>query len=72
MPETERMPDNRYVNAIERGKTARARALNFLQTVAANLDNEKLTDAEFRQFMRNNMIGVHGFGYKTKESSNGN
>ena len=60
-----------YVNAIERGKVAKQRALNFLQTVAVNLDNEKLTDTQFRQFMRNNMMGVHGWGYKTKESRNG-
>ena len=61
-----------YVDAIEKGKVARNRALNFLQTVAANLDNEKLTDAQFSQFMRNNMMGIHGWGYKTKESRNGN
>ena len=60
----------RYVNAIERGKVAQERALSFLQTVAVNLDNEKLTDTQFRQFMRNNMMGIHGWGYKTKESRN--
>lgn len=25
---------------------------NFCQTLAANVDNEKLTDAEFREFVR--------------------
>lgn len=30
----------------------------FLQTLAANLDNEKLTDADFRQFVRNSLPGV--------------
>lgn len=28
-------------------------ALNFIGTMLANLDNEKLSDAEFRQFIRN-------------------
>jgi hypothetical protein len=27
-------------------------ALNFIGTMMANLDNEKLTDAEFREFIR--------------------
>ena len=27
-------------------------AANFLGTVAANIDNEKMTDAEFRAFIR--------------------
>lgn len=30
----------------------------FLQTLAANLDNEKLTDADFRQFVRNSLPDV--------------
>ena len=30
----------------------------FLRTLAANLDNNKLTDAEFRQFVRNSLPGV--------------
>ena len=49
---------------------ARFRALNFLQTVAANLDNPKLSDAEFRQFMRNSMTGMPGIDYpeEPKES----
>ena len=29
----------------------------FLRTLAANLDNNKLTDAEFRQFVRNSLPG---------------
>lgn len=28
---------------------------NFLATVAANVDNEKLSDADFRQFIRNSL-----------------
>ena len=63
MPETERMPD-RYVNAIERGKVAKQMALGFLQTVSVNLDNEELSDEDFRQFMRNSMRGIPCFGYK--------
>jgi len=54
----------RYVNAIERGKTAKTMALGFLQTVSLNLDNEELSDEEFRQFMRNSMRGIPLFGYK--------
>ena len=30
-------------------------AEHFMTTVAANVDNEKLTDAEFRQFIRNSL-----------------
>jgi len=30
----------------------------FLRTLAANLDNEKLSDADFRQFVRNSLPGV--------------
>jgi len=54
----------RYVNAIERCKVAKQMALGFLQTVSVNLDNEEMTDAEFRQFMRNSMRGIPLFGYK--------
>lgn len=59
-----------YGEAIERvtrqeqQETAKLMAIGFLQTVSANLDNEELTDAEFRQFMRNSMKGIRGFGYK--------
>ncbi len=42
---------------------AQERALNFLQTVSANLDNVKLDDTEFREFMRNSMRGMPGVGY---------
>lgn len=38
-------------------------ALAFLQTVAVNLDNEKLDDAAFRQFMRNSIQGMSGVDY---------
>ena len=30
----------------------------FLQTLAANVDNEKLTDADFRLFVRNSLRGL--------------
>ena len=30
-------------------------ASNFVATVASNVDNEKLTDAEFREFIRNTL-----------------
>lgn len=30
----------------------------FLRTLAANLDNHKLSDADFRQFVRNSLPGV--------------
>lgn len=46
---------------------AKFRALNFLQTVAANLDNERLTDEEFRNFMRNSLEGMPGVDYKRKD-----
>jgi hypothetical protein len=30
-------------------------SVNFVQTLAANVDNEKLSDKEFRQFVRNTL-----------------
>lgn len=30
-------------------------AKNFVETLAANVDNAKLSDAEFRQFVRNTL-----------------
>lgn len=30
-------------------------AVNFIGTMLANLDNEKMSDADFRQFIRNTM-----------------
>lgn len=33
-------------------------AANFCSTLEANLDNDKLSDAEFRQFVRNSLPGV--------------
>lgn len=33
-------------------------AENFCATLAANVDNEKLTDAEFRQFVRDTLAIV--------------
>lgn len=34
---------------------AKVPAANFVGTMLANLDNEKLSDADFRQFVRNTM-----------------
>ena len=33
-------------------------AVNFIGTVLANIDNNKLSDAEFRQFVRNTLTIV--------------
>lgn len=38
-------------------------AENFLQTVAANVDNSNLTDAAFRQLCRNSLPIVIGVNY---------
>ena len=63
--------DSRLQAAVDRAdrrteeENAR-RALNFLQTVAANLDNEKLDDAAFREFMRNSIEGMPGVDYDRK------
>ena len=46
---------------------AQRRALNFLQTVAVNLDNGKLTDAAFRDFIRNSLEGMPGIDYVKPE-----
>jgi len=40
-----------------------ARAMHFLQTMVANLDNTKLTDDQFREFIRNSMHGFPGVDY---------
>jgi len=37
------------------GKQNTVPASNFVGTVAANVDNEKMSDAEFRQFIRNTL-----------------
>ena len=44
-------------------KEAAFHALNFLQTVAANLNNEAINDEEFRDFMRRSMTGMPGIEY---------
>lgn len=46
---------------------AGARARGFLQTVIVNLDNLGLTDAQFREFIRNSMEGMPGFDYTKPE-----
>ncbi len=35
-------------------------ASNFVRTLAANVDNEKLSDKDFRQFVRNSLPIVKG------------
>jgi hypothetical protein len=47
---------------VEKARAAN-RALNFLQTVAANLDNEALTDEQFRDFMRRSMVDMPGVNH---------
>lgn len=32
--------------------TGKVPAANFMETILANVDNKKLTDAEFREFVR--------------------
>lgn len=39
------------------------RAVNFLHTVAANIDNMKLDDEAFREFMRDSMTDMPGVNY---------
>lgn len=41
-------------------------AENFLGTVVVNVDNKKLSDAEFRQFIRNTLPIVKGVSYPEK------
>ena len=48
-------------------EAAGARALNFLQTVAVNLDNPTLTDSAFRDFMRKSMEGMDEVEYTKPE-----
>lgn len=38
--------------------------LNFLETVKANVDNDKLSDAEFREFIRNSLPCVNSFDFE--------
>jgi len=65
---------NSYGDAVERvshkekHEIAKTMAIGFMQTVSMNLDNPDLSDAEFRQFMRNSMTGIRGFGYKENGS----
>jgi hypothetical protein len=43
---------------------AKERALNMLRTMVANLDNQKLSDHEFREFCRNSLSGFPGLEYQ--------
>jgi len=38
-------------------------AKSFIETLAVNIDNEKLSDADFRQFCRNTVPSVEGIDY---------
>ena len=51
---------------VEKARAAN-RALNFLRTVAANLDNDGLDDKEFRDFMRRSMTGMPMVNYPVKK-----
>jgi len=41
-------------------------AKNFMQTIAANIDNEKLSDKDLRDFIRNTLPIVKGVDYPPK------
>jgi hypothetical protein len=41
-------------------------AKNFMQTIAANIDNPKLTDKDLRDFIRNTLPIVKGVKYSPK------
>jgi len=43
------------VTASEAKKEAESYALNLMGTIAVNVDNEKLSDADFRAFIRNTL-----------------
>ena len=47
---------------VEKARAAN-RALNFLRTVAANIDNDALDDKEFREFMRRSMADMPGVNH---------
>ena len=44
-------------------------ARNFVGTIAVNVDNERLSDADFRQFIRNSLEVVDYVGKPTQDSS---
>ena len=46
---------------------AGSRALSFLQTLAINLDNDKLPDDQFRNFIRNSLDDMPGVEYAKPE-----
>lgn len=43
-------------------------ASNFMATIAANVDNEKISDKDFREFIRNTLPIVIYDGCKTEGS----
>jgi hypothetical protein len=48
-------------------KRRKISAKNFMQTIAANIDNDKLTDADLREFIRNTLPIVKGVDYTPPE-----
>ena len=46
-------------------------AKSFVETLAVNIDNEKLSDAEFRQFCRNTVPIVEGIDYPKSTTPEG-
>jgi len=42
---------------------------NFMKTIAANVDNEKLDDEGFRRFLRNTLPIVEGIDYQPKKKN---
>lgn len=44
-------------HAYELGVAVHEASTNLLETIKANIDNEALSDADFRQFIRNSLGG---------------
>lgn len=53
---------------MSKGRTVPAE--HFMRNIAANVDNEKLSDAEFREFIRNTLPIVQFDDPREKESEN--
>lgn len=59
-------PDEEFDKLLDKAR-AGARALGFLQTIAINLDNDKLPDDQFRNFIRNSLVDMPGIDYTKPE-----
>ena len=44
-------------------------AKNFMQTIAANIDNERLSDEDLRDFIRNTLPIIKGVEYPPKKEA---